>query len=379
MWSCKKCETLNEESNRVCMLCGALRMTPEYAAEQAKTEPQTGANYHYAQSAGQSVPRTGSEEKPRNAGGFKILAAALFVFLVVAVGVIVFLINRAPAPAGELAQATQQDTAQAPDDAGRGGNPIVEDNLSAPATQTVCGDVALTVESHCQYLANIIPANESIDMSDSPVPEAIYANNFLFIVTDCVIINFMEPLMGDQPLAGATVQLTNLDTGDIREATSNADGVCEQMNDVVPGKYVYSIRLEGYETYTSNPFTVISASDVSQGTMPVFTALISEGSVYSDKFTIQLTDLAGKPISNQTFGSIMIYTCQQTEQQLRTFGGVFIGDKVDDQGVITSSSYYDQQSLNSLLKDSMVLIVFEDLTERDENGTPEQYIIIRAE
>ena len=88
-----------------------------------KQSRQTGANYHYAQSAGQSVPRTGSEEKPRNAGGFKILAAALFVFLVVAVGVIVFLINRAPAPAGELAQATQQDTAQAPGRRWKGGQP----------------------------------------------------------------------------------------------------------------------------------------------------------------------------------------------------------------------------------------------------------------
>ncbi|MEN6636455.1 MAG: carboxypeptidase regulatory-like domain-containing protein [Clostridiaceae bacterium] len=380
MWSCKKCETLNEEGNSVCMLCGALRMTPEPTAKQAQTEPQPGANYRYAQPAGKSAPRTGSEEKPRNAGGFKILAVVLFAFLAVAVGVIVFLISRAPAPTGELAQATQQDTAQTPDDAGKDGKPIVEDNLSAPPTQTVCGDVTLTVESHCQYLANIIPTNDSIDMPDGPVPESIYeANNFLFIVTDCVIINFLEPLMGDQPLAGATVQLTNLDTGDIREVISDADGVCAQIDDVVPGEYVYSIRLEGYETYTSNPFTVRSASSESEATMPMFAALIAEGRIYSDNFTIQLTDLDGKPISNRTFGSIMIYTCQQSGQQLLTISGVFIGDYVDDQGVIASSSNFDQQSLNSLLKDSMVLIVFEELTERDENGTPEQYIIIRAE
>ena len=57
--------------------------------------------------------------------------------------------------------------------------------------------------------------------------------------------------------------------------------LCEQMNDVVPGKYVYSIRLEGYETYTSNPFTVISASDVSQGTMRVCLLLLFRKEVYT--------------------------------------------------------------------------------------------------
>ena len=298
MWSCKRCETMNEESNSGCSLCGTLRTTPEPGAKQAKAEPQMGANYRYAQSAGQSAPRTGSEEKARRASGFKIVAAVLFAFLVVAVGVIVFLVNRAPAPSGELAQATQQDTAQTPVDAGKGGNPIVEENLSAPATQTVCGDVTLTVESHCQYLANIIPTDESVDMSEMPSFVTTYeANNFVFIVTDCVIINFMEPLMGDLPLAGATVQLTNLDTGDIREAISDADGVCEQMNDIVPGKYAYTVRLEGYETYTSNPFTVISASGASEGTMVMLAPLVAEGSVYSDKFAIQLTDLDGKPRS----------------------------------------------------------------------------------
>ena len=294
---------------------------------------------------------------------------------------IVFLINRTPVSAGELVPATQKDTVQTPADPGNNSfNPSAGNNPSAIATQTVCGDVTLTVESHCQYLANIIPTNESINMSDMPIPETIYeANNFLFIVNVCVIINFMEPVMGDQPLAGSTVQLTNLDTGDIREVTSDADGVCEQIDDVVPGMYVYSISLEGYETYTSNPFTVRPVSGVSEETMAVFSPLIAEGSVFSDNFTIQLTDLDGNPISNQTFGSIMIYTCQQSGQQLSTISGIFIGDKVDDQGVIASSYYYDQPSPNSLLKDSVVLIIFEGLIEWDENGATDQYIIIRAE
>ena len=111
----------------------------------------------------------------------------------------------------------------------------------------------------------------------------------------------------------------------------------------------------------------------------MFAALVAEGSVFSNNFTIQLTDLDGNSISRQALGSIMFYTCQQSGQKLLTLCGSFIGDCVDDQGVITSSSYFDQQSLNSLLKDSMVLIVFEERAERDENGTPEQYIIIRAE
>ncbi|HWR28734.1 MAG TPA: carboxypeptidase-like regulatory domain-containing protein, partial [Negativicutes bacterium] len=248
------------------------------------------------------------------------------------------------------------------------------------ATQTVCGEVTLTVESHCQYLANIIPMNDSTNMSDIQAPETTYeANSFVFYVYASVATNFMEPLIGDQPLPGASVKLKNTDTGDVREVTSDAEGICTQIDDVAPGTYIYSVSLEGYETYTSNPFKVISASGASEATMPMFAALIVEGSVYSDNFTIQLTDLDGNPISRQALGSIMFYTCQQSGQQLLTLCGSFIGDYVDDQGVITSSSYFDQQSLNSLRKDSMVLLVFEELTQRDENGTPEQYIIIRAD
>ena len=85
MWYCKRCETMNEESNSVCSLCGTLRTTPEPAVKQSKAEPQMGANYRYEQSAGQGDPRIGGEQKAGKAGGFKILAAVLFAFLAVAV------------------------------------------------------------------------------------------------------------------------------------------------------------------------------------------------------------------------------------------------------------------------------------------------------
>ena len=85
MWSCKKCETLNEESNHICSLCGALRMTSESAAEQAKTGAQTGANYRYANSAdGNTRVRKESEAKTAQTSGMKILAIVLSALLVVA-------------------------------------------------------------------------------------------------------------------------------------------------------------------------------------------------------------------------------------------------------------------------------------------------------
>lgn len=382
MWNCKWCDTINEESQSVCSLCGAHRIQPEPAEKQEKAEPRTGANYRYEKQSEPGGSRTGeSEKKPAKQNGVKILVGVLAALLVVAVGVIVLLMSRTPTPAENGTSVVQQNAAQAPaDNDSASADNAAGTGMSAPATQTVCGDVTLTVESHCQYLANIIPMKDSTNTSDIQVPETTYeANSFVFYVSACVATNFMEPLIGDQSLVGASVQLKNTDTGDIREVTSDAEGVCAKIDDVVPGTYVYSISLEGYETYTSNPFSVVSVSGASEATFPMFAALIAEGSVYSDNFAIQLTDLDGNPISRQALGSIMFYSCQQSGQELRSIFGSFIGDCVDDQGVITSSSYFFQQSLNSLLKGSMVLLVFEEQTERDENGTPEQYIIIRAD
>lgn len=380
MWSCKWCDTINEESQSVCSLCGAHRIQPEPAVQQEKAEPQTGANYRYEKQSEPGGPRTGvSEKKPAKQNGVKVLVGVLAALLVVAVGVIVLLMSRTPTPAENSTSVAQQNAAQAPadNDSATAGN-AAGTGMSAPATQTVCGDVTLTVESHCQYLANIIPASDPVDMAG--MPESIYeTDNFLFIVTACDIVTFMRPAIGDEQLAGATVQLVNLDTGDTREVISGADGACEKITGVVPGSYIYTVSLEGYEMYASNPFTVRPVSGEAGGPLGVICALKKEGSVFSENLTIQLTDLDGNPISNQTFGSMMLFTCQQSGQQFITMSGTFIGDKVDDQGMITASFFNDQPSLNSLLKGKMVLITFEGLTEWDANGAPDQYILIRAE
>lgn len=380
MWSCKRCETMNEESNSVCSLCGTLRTTPDSAAKQAKAEPQMGANYRYAQSAGQSAPRTGREEKAGKAGGFKILAAVLFVFLAVAVGAIVFLVNRAPAPSGELAQATQQDMAQTSADAGKDGNSTGGADLSAPATQTVCGDVTLTVESHCQYLANIIPTENPLEMTNMPMDGITYqADTVQFFVGECSLVNFLGTAMGHQPVEGAAVQLSCLDTGETWDVTSGADGGCAAIPSLSPGIYMYSIIRDGYEAYTSNHFYLEQPSNSSAEPAIIGGYLVPVGSVFSNGFMIQLTDADGNPIEDKPFGGILLYTCDQEGSQYFIRGGIYIGEQTNGQGMVTTPYNPDSPSLSSLREGTIAMIVIDGVAVWGESGVTDQYIIIRAE
>lgn len=63
MWFCRNCETLNEENNNVCLLCGTRRMQPASATKAEKAEPQTGANYRFTNQIQSNIRQTGENEK----------------------------------------------------------------------------------------------------------------------------------------------------------------------------------------------------------------------------------------------------------------------------------------------------------------------------
>ena len=373
MWTCKRCETRNEESNSGCSLCGTLRTTPDSAAKQAKAEPQMGANYRYAQSAGQSDPRTGSEEKAGKAGGFKILAAVLFAFLAVAVGVIVFLVNRAPAPSGELAQATQQDTAQTPADAGKGGNSTAEADLSAPATQTVFGNVTLTVESTCDYSVNLIPSN--LQPKHAYIFEGLtYDTNQIRLEAIDESILTSDMFSFGMPIPHAQIQLYNRDDQKYWDQSLDDSGNL-LFTELTPGTYYFTVTCEGYDVYTSTDFEVFYETGKDNDVAWTQACLNADGSTFSEGFQIQLTDMNGIPVEMQSFAGVILFPCLQNGSSFSTWTGQFLGKDTDQNGMLIDSSSYSL----ALKKGSMAIITFDGITTWDGNNVADQYILIRAE
>lgn len=380
MWSCKKCDTINEEDRGLCSLCGALRTETEAAPQKAGGKPQTGANYRYASAADRNARvRTEGEAKTAKTSGIKILAIALGVLLVVAVGVIVFLMSRSPVPIGAEAASSLQNAAQAPSDTGsNGSNPSAGGSPSAPTTQTVCGDVTLTVEPHGHYTANIIPTDAPIHVTNMPMDGITYQSDTVqFCVTDCSLINTMGIAMGHQPVAGAAIQLTYLDTGDTWNVVSGADGGCAPIAGLAPGAYVYTISCEGYESFSSNSFYLEQPSGSTDEIAGLICSLVPTKSVFSNGFSIQLTDLNGNPIANKAFGSILVYTCDQEGQQYFTRGGIYIGQQTDELGIIIDDQNIAGQC--SVRKGAITMIVIDGVAVWGDTGVTDQYIIIRAE
>lgn len=318
MWYCKRCETMNEESNSVCSLCGTLRTTPEPAVKQSKAEPQMGANYRYEQSAGQGDPRIGGEQKAGKAGGFKILAAVLFAFLAVAVGVIVFLINRASAPAGELMQATQQDTTHLPADPSKDANPTGEADLSAPKDHDPKNDVVDTA----QYGA--------MEISDDFI--------LTYMVDEAALVyrsaNELRPyeMTLGVPLNGsAIVQMIDYNSRNIVDEQICASGSSIEFSGFPDGTYYFYVYGDGYAAYISEPIQYTHTESGYDGNGQSWgCSLVPINSTISAAFRIKLVDQASNPISNRGYnfgvpdalGSIQScgWTTSNDEGYLTTWG-----------------------------------------------------------
>lgn len=217
----------------------------------------------------------------------KILGISLAALaLVILVMLIVFLINRAPTPTNELVQTTQQDTAKKPVDAGKDANLIAGADLSAPVTQTVCGDVTLTVESHCQYLANIIPTETLLKITE-PSDATLYQSDTLQIcITECSLIDLWGYAIGHQPVENAEVKLA-YGNGSQECFSSDVNGICPPVIGFSPGFCTCYIVKDGYEAYTSNRFYLEWPIDASDEIATMVCPLVPEGCVFSNGFAIQ--------------------------------------------------------------------------------------------
>jgi len=354
MWSCKRCETLNDDEFDVCVLCGEKRPGEECEKNQTPADEfGTGANYSRLpqQETEEIVSGKNAAQNPTGQKHLKVLLGIMAALLAVAVIVIIALINRG---SDEQQSVSQEET---------GGSVVT-----------------LTAESTCNYMVNLVPTGESLNMESMLLDGCEFnTNTIVFYVESCSLINFDGLGLGLSDVEGALVRLVNLDTQETWKTTSDAYGMCDPITELSSGNYQYTVSCKGYETYQSNSFKLKYASHTAEEFANIPCCIIPEGSVFSSGFTIQLTDLDGNPVSGQAIGDVYLYTCEEFGQSYFTPTGVYIGDYTDEQGVIVSSYFPERSNLCSVCKGTMLMIVFDEITKWSEEGFPEQYIIIRAD
>ncbi len=239
------------------------------------------------------------------------------------------------------------------------------------------GDVTLTVESTCDYSVNLIPTNERLQESEAYIGGMTFDSNKVQIsIDDCKLINKDGIALGTL-LPGALIQLVNIDTQTKWERTQEADGLAEAFTDLPSGNYQYTVSKEGYITYTSPTFTLKYVTGAESDYVWASHSMIEEGSVFSNGFQIQFTDLAGNPIAPQKFDGISISACGNTNAPLGSMSFTILGNAIDENGMYTSDEWAPT-NLFSLKKGSAAIISFDDDMIWGESGISGQCIIIRA-
>ncbi|MEN6636471.1 MAG: carboxypeptidase-like regulatory domain-containing protein [Clostridiaceae bacterium] len=238
------------------------------------------------------------------------------------------------------------------------------------------GDVTLTVESTGDYLAKLIPTNETINQSDAYIAGMTYDANTVHVsIDDCRLINKDGIGLGTM-LPGALIQLTNLDTQTTWERTQNSDSLIDPFTDLPSGEYRYTVSKAGYITYTSPTFELNYVSGADNEYVWASYSLIEEGSVFSNGFQIQITDLAGNPVASKKFNIISLIACESTEG-LNNYSMMTLGDRIDEDGMITSDGWAPT-NLYSLKKGSIAIISFDDSLNWSQGTIAGQCILIRA-
>ena len=238
------------------------------------------------------------------------------------------------------------------------------------------GDVTLTVESTGDYLANLIPTDETCNQSDAYIGGMTYDANTVHVsIDDCRLINKDGIGLGTM-LPGALIQLTNLDTQATWEKTQNSVSMIEPFTDLPSGKYQYTVSKDGYITYTSPTFELNYVSGADNEYVWVSYSLTEEGSVFSSGFQIQITDLAGNPVASKKFNTISLLACDSTEEFINC-SSMILGDKIDEDGMITSDGWVPT-NLFSLKKGSVAIISFDDSLTWSQGKIGGQCILIHA-
>lgn len=238
------------------------------------------------------------------------------------------------------------------------------------------GDVTLTVESTGDYLAKLIPTNETINQSDAYIAGMTYDANTVHVsIDDCRLINKDGIGLGTM-LPGVLIQLTNLDTQTTWERTQNSDSLIDPFTDLPSGKYQYTVSKAGYITYTSPTFELNYVSGADNEYVWASYSLTEEGSVFSNGFQIQITDLAGNPVASKKFNIISLIACESTEG-LNNYSMMTLGDRIDEDGMITSDGWAPT-NLFALKKGSIAIISFDDSLNWSQGTIAGQCILIRA-
>lgn len=239
------------------------------------------------------------------------------------------------------------------------------------------GDVTLTVESTGDYLANLIPTDETCNRSDAYIGGMTYDANTVHVsIDDCRLINKDSIGVGTM-LPDALIQLTNLDTQTTWERTQGSDPNNEPFTDLPSGKYQYTVSKAGYIPYTSPTFVLNYVSGADNEYVWASCSLVEEGSVFSKGFQIQITDLAGNPISSKKFNIITLSAFGSTLSPTASYSSMRLGDKIDENGIITSD-VWAATNLFALKKGSVAIISFDDSLTWSQGKIGGQCILIRA-
>lgn len=357
MWTCKRCETLNEDDYDSCALCNepkSVKEEQQHTSNGNSFSANKQQSNQYQQSFSANNPR--KESEPRKKSRLAILIGVLCVLLLGAVIAIVVLVSRQSVYQG-VAQATEPPT-------------------SLAETMAPKGDVTLTVESTGDYLANLIPTDETCNQSDAYIGGMTYDANTVHVsIYDCRLINKDGIGLGTM-LPGALIQLTNLDTQTTWEKTQNSDSMIEPFTGLPSGKYQYTVSKAGYITYTSPTFELNYVSGADNEYVWASYSLIEEASVFSNGFQIQITDLAGNPVASKKFNTISLIAFDSTEEFIRC-SSIILGDKIDEDGMITSDGWAPT-NLFALKKGSVAIISFDDDLTWNQGVITGQCIVIRA-
>ena len=263
--------------------------------------------------------------------------------------------------------------AQTSADAGKDGNSTGGAELSALATQTVLGDVTLTVESTCNYSVNLIPSNLQ--------PKHAYIFEGLTYDTNQIILEAIDEsiLTSDMfsygmPIPHAQIQLYNRDDQKYWDQSLD-DSRNLLFTELTPGTYYFTVTCEGYDVYTSTDFEVFYETGKDNNIAWTQAFLNADGSTFSEGFQIQLIDMNGIPLETQSFVGVILFPCLQNGASFSTWTGQFLGKDTDQNGMLIDSSSYSL----ALKKGSMAIITFDGITTWDGNSVADQYILIRAE